>query len=476
MSEDDILLANPELSELKEMKGKKSLETLEGSVKYQIKKLKEKKAEIPAAIREAERLRPELKGIDKAELEAQIKTTDFDIETDMKAKIDIETGGAIGKKNHEKSILVTQQLDLENTLNKDLQLKRNKLRNDHEKSRVYRMNIADKIDKLERNVRNKKSDLKQLNKTMQGIIQEWGDVNRTEFIFELGEVCPSGNDCPHQHKLNTDKETAESDFNKKRSENKRRIDEEGTKTAKDIEAISKEIKSLRADVKIETTKKEQLEASDKKELETIEPINFDKIPEHAKLSTEIAMINQNIVDLKNGSSDSVNKLTLDISQKKAELQTLQGKLALFATEDKCKSRLKELGEMFADLNKQIEEKEKVIFMIDQFTSTKVNMLESKINDKFEDTVFTLFERQINGAINDNFCEATYKGVKYSTLNNAGRINCGLDIVKTLKEFYGLDVPVFVDNAESITRIKEVDSQMISFYVDEKFKELTRVES
>ncbi len=63
------------------------------------------------------------------------------------------------------------------------------------------------------------------------------------------------------------------------------------------------------------------------------------------------------------------------------------------------------------------------------------------------------------------------GVPYSDLNNAARINVGLDIIEALSEHYGVSVPVFVDNAESVTRPQEIASQVIRLAVNENDKEL-----
>jgi len=51
--------------------------------------------------------------------------------------------------------------------------------------------------------------------------------------------------------------------------------------------------------------------------------------------------------------------------------------------------------------------------------------------------------------------------------------CGqtLDIINALSTAYGVHVPLFVDNAESVTRLEESDSQIIRLVVSENDKEL-----
>ena len=81
----------------------------------------------------------------------------------------------------------------------------------------------------------------------------------------------------------------------------------------------------------------------------------------------------------------------------------------------------------------------------------------------------MFDQQINGSINP-CCEILYNGVPFERgLNNAARINVGIDIVNTLSDFFVFKGPIFVDNAESINDIADTPAQVIGLYVstDEK---------
>ena len=69
----------------------------------------------------------------------------------------------------------------------------------------------------------------------------------------------------------------------------------------------------------------------------------------------------------------------------------------------------------------------------------------------------------------------YKGVPYTDLNSAMKTNIGLDIINTLSEHYGFQAPIFVDNAESVTKLLPVNSQVIKLIVSEKDNTL-RVEA
>ena len=50
-------------------------------------------------------------------------------------------------------------------------------------------------------------------------------------------------------------------------------------------------------------------------------------------------------------------------------------------------------------------------------------------------------------------------------------NIGVDICDTLSKHFGKSIPLFIDNAESITEIPETDAQQIRLVVSENDKKL-----
>jgi hypothetical protein len=78
--------------------------------------------------------------------------------------------------------------------------------------------------------------------------------------------------------------------------------------------------------------------------------------------------------------------------------------------------------------------------------------------------FKLFEIQLNGNEKE-VCETLYNGVPFNDLNNAGKIQAGLDIIKTLSAHHNLYLPIFIDNRESVTWLPSTNSQLINLVVD-----------
>ncbi|RIJ63110.1 hypothetical protein D1606_16650, partial [Rummeliibacillus sp. POC4] len=137
-------------------------------------------------------------------------------------------------------------------------------------------------------------------------------------------------------------------------------------------------------------------------------------------------------------------------------------------------RITELEERETFLTNEIKKLDHHLYLTEEFVREKVRLLEEKINSKFKYARFKLFKEQLNGGLKE-CCETLYKGVPYSSgLNNAAKINVGIDIINTLSEHYGMRAPIFVDNAEAVTQLIDSDSQIISLVVSEKDKQL-RVE-
>ena len=103
------------------------------------------------------------------------------------------------------------------------------------------------------------------------------------------------------------------------------------------------------------------------------------------------------------------------------------------------------------------------------------MLTERINSKFKNVRFRLFVEQQNGGIKDD-CEVMIptgagRMVPYTFANNAARINAGLEIIEALSRHWGLTMPVFIDNAESVTHLADLDTQTIRLVVSEADKTL-----
>jgi hypothetical protein len=139
-----------------------------------------------------------------------------------------------------------------------------------------------------------------------------------------------------------------------------------------------------------------------------------------------------------------------------------------------KQRIEELEAAEKRLSREYEHLQHGVYLCEEFIKTKVSMLTDRINGKFESVRFRLFVEQINGGIKED-CEvmipADGRMVPYTFANNAARINEGLEIIDALSRHWTTSMPVFVDNAESVTKLHPIDSQLMRLVVSETDKTL-----
>lgn len=133
-------------------------------------------------------------------------------------------------------------------------------------------------------------------------------------------------------------------------------------------------------------------------------------------------------------------------------------------------RVTELQEEQRSCAAQVEEMDRMIEMCEEFARYRVQSVEDSVNRHFKLARFRLFTEQINGGLAD-CCDVVVGGVPYADLNSAMQINVGLDIINTLSAHYGVRVSLFIDNAESVTRLHEIDTQIVRLVVSEQDKEL-----
>jgi DNA repair exonuclease SbcCD ATPase subunit len=159
--------------------------------------------------------------------------------------------------------------------------------------------------------------------------------------------------------------------------------------------------------------------------------------------------------------------TAGIRQKKQDIQSqidrcnyILNNRDVAATAQK---RIEELKRQEKDMSAQKSTLQGQLFLMDEFIRAKAELLSESINRRFKHVRFKLFEIQINGQLNE-ICEVLVNTngcwVPFSDGNTAGKINAGVDIVSSLIEFHGVSAPIFCDNAEAITDIIPVDTQMI----------------
>lgn len=214
---------------------------------------------------------------------------------------------------------------------------------------------------------------------------------------------------------------------------------------------------------------EKFNAKKNKMLEELNARGQNLRAELENIKTENSVCNEELENLKwqqeelqsqiaaSESAANMNELNAAISERDkiiSELTQAENKLARFLQQkndaEKNQNRIAELKTRETELNQKIADCQKQTDLAEKFIRAKVQLIENTVNSKFEFVKFKLFETLINGSIKE-ICEPMIDGVPYNDgLNRGAKFKAALDILKTLQKFFGVELPIFVDDAESYT--------------------------
>ena len=208
-----------------------------------------------------------------------------------------------------------------------------------------------------------------------------------------------------------------------------------------------------------------------KEYESYLEPNIEDDPDYKELKAELFLLE--LDEGEETDDKEVARLDDEISSVKEKRAALETELNKYTLNADIQKRVIELENQQQKLAAEKNLLDETSFLIDEFVKAKVDMLEESINSHFEYARFKLFNVLVNGNI-EECCETNYKGVPYRSMNNAARMNVGLDIINALTSYYKVNAPVFIDNAEAVTDFIKCNSQTIKLFVDPDFKELTMI--
>lgn len=189
-----------------------------------------------------------------------------------------------------------------------------------------------------------------------------------------------------------------------------------------------------------------------------------KAEEQAKpLQKELDKIKKEIEtkqsSLKNiATNDSIKLLDQEQIKLKTDLQEVKEWLGLKKRNEEIETQIKKYETVIDEHKVKYMESMRLLDMVKSYRQDYIQLNEDKINDLFETIKIKLFDIQVNGEIAE-ICEITKNGVPYTDLNNASKINAGIELINIMSAFLDVYVPLFIDNAESVQNIKESYQQI-----------------
>ena len=464
MEDGHILATNEQFTPLVESMGKLSLEDYKKKLLAEKRKFVVAKTEIPARISECQKTIEDIRGLDFTKAKAQMDALQATLNGISEQIIAIEHDNAADQKRLE---IGNAQLELSQLENENKAYRNNQL-----VGSVNVHGLSVRITSLRKQQESKKRSLEaesayitNLDAKIAASRSEWFSVNGE--TFAVGNCPTCGQDLPAEQ-VKRAKEQFEADKQVRLSKildaantikaTKAMAEDRFNNGADEIAQIEAEIADLQAQI-------------DAAEATRVEPKDMDDYAERkAAIAARLRTLNDELHYMLMSSADVIKKL---LDEKKEIQAAISVQMSIVNKEsllDYSRQRVEELREDARNAAECLEAIEKMLFLMDEYSRYKTRFVEDSINGLFRIARFRLFREQANGGVEDR-CDVVYDGVPYISVNNGMKINLGIDIINTLSMAYGVRVPLFVDNAESVTKLENSASQIIRLVVSENDKEL-----
>ena len=231
------------------------------------------------------------------------------------------------------------------------------------------------------------------------------------------------------------------------------------KTNEEINKLQSEISAAQDEV-AELTK--QIEEEQSKFTELPESVDMSNDEEYLAVTARIAELEEKLKSFDDVPGKK-QELRIRISNVMKQISNVDAdiKIAQAAVTEKEKrvaemnEELRKLGQVQADIEKNID-------TVLNFSIQKNKALAEKINPYFKHFQFSFLDYTIEGNPVET-CKMICNGIDYNSgLNHSDKILCEVDLLNGLQEMNGLNLPIWIDDSESIdkSRIPMLDRQMI----------------
>ena len=421
--------------------------------------------EIPARINECQKTINELSQIDftEARLEVDRLTAEKDkLSTDL---LSIEHNSALDEKMlaQKQAQLAIDELESKNRLYRESQKQGQP---DTGRMKLQLMNAQQKLTLLQNRLKNHHDSLVRIDQKITDSREEWMKVS-SETFTGIGNCPTCGQALPADQVAK-----AHSSFEAEKQKRLRKIEDDANHfkrmkadTEEQMQLCDDEIVQYKSEIAELEVKLTEAECS-AVEIEDMEGY----ADTYASLRTWLTQIQEEIRVLREDSYTASKTMRDKISAINNEISSAMAIAGKESALHYAEKRIEELQAEAQVAAEKLQGIEKLLYLMEEFTRYKTSFVEDSINSLFRIARFRLFREQANGGIEDR-CDVVHEGVPYICVNNGAKINLGIDIINTLSGVYGVSVPLFVDNAESVTNLERANGQIIRLAVSEKDKEL-----
>ena len=464
LTDREIMARDSRFSMLLDSLGKLSLSEFKTKLLHQKKGLTGVRDDSPTRINECQRTLQDITGIDfnaaREEEQGLIRKKDG-LQTQILAM-------------EQDTVLETKRLQLrEAKFERDQLESRNRLHRDQQRQSGPDLSTVRKSLNIEKNrleadkgfLSNTKRIIQRYEQEIQGSREMYVNVNGEAFA---GGICPTcGQALPFEQL-----QEATRVFNQKKeqklatiigqAERLKEEQQQAVERAKDMESVIRQREETIEEME------NQLRNAQSATLKVTD------LPEYRasimEIDGRIEGLQTEISSLVADSSKVREQLRADLNAVEGQLRFVQGVIAKESIKAQTEKRIEELKTDARNAAEALESIEQMLYLMEEFTRYKAKFVEQSINDHFRIATFRLFREQANGGLEER-CDVVYDGVPFMGLNNGMKVNVGIDIINALSRHYGVTVPLFIDNAEAVTRLEPCNSQVIRLVVSEEDKEL-----
>lgn len=264
------------------------------------------------------------------------------------------------------------------------------------------------------------------------------------------------NVCPTCKRPYDDEETKKSleEWQKKYAEEKQKLVAEASQVNLAIETnltiMSEYITAndeLTAKLKTATEKATQLE-KDKHTMKIETPIEFTKKIEEYIMKRET--IEEKINNAMNGDTEKIKEikaridlLNLDVANSERRIEAAHANLNAENRIEELRTEQREIADKKAKIQRDTD-------LVKEFILAKIGITEKEINNKFRFVKFKLFTQNVTNDDINECCEAiAFNSPSYKNLSYSQKSIVGLDIISAFSKRFGIDVPMFFDNLDSL---------------------------
>ena len=466
-----------------------SLEEFRKHLSYQIKGIKDRLDKIPVRLEEQNKALPEKQDWDAlqmelentqkqlSEVEAKILTVKSGNGSDLRkaeirAQIDSVRQDIHAIEDNERISYRTRQQEHDDKI-AEAQRKFNSLLNTQK-------DLEAQISSFDTLAKRCQETLDQCEKDAEKIREEWAhNLSRTRPIYDNERVCPTCGQYLPEEQVAEKHRIAEENLNADKARVKAELTDRADKVKATRAEAEKELQGF-DDTKAQAEKnladtKEQINAafSDKAKLEKEPVLSFEQAladnVQYVALSTQLKEL-QTEYDSVGIDTEATRQLSDLEAQKVQYAAVLQQQTALLATRtqyDKILALIDGINSEQRDLVRQLSELERKEDVCRAYQDRMNKLLEERVNRHFSLVQWRMFRTVNNGGdpFDEPFCECYVDGVAYHDgLNQAARLNAGLDIINTLCRHYNVSAPIVLDNAESTLDILRTVGQQIRLEV------------